>query len=475
VNGVDSVVVGSGPNGLAAALTLARAGHRVVVYEGAPVVGGGCRTAELTLPGYRHDVCSAVHPLVLASPFFQSVDLAARGVTMLAPPVAFAHPLDGGRAAVVGGAVEDTARDLGPDAKAYRQLFGPLVPGIRQAIPTILGPLRSAPAHPLATARLALPGLLPASWVARLFKTEEARALVAGAAAHSLLTLDQPLTGSFALLFVAMGHTYGWPVVEGGSSRLVDALVAELTSMGAEFHVGRWVKDLAELGHPKAALLDISSRQMENLVGWRSTKAYRQGLARYRYGAGICKVDWALSAPVPWEAEACRQAGTLHLGGTFEQVAAAEADVAAGRHPERPFCIVAQPGVVDPTRAPAGRHTLWGYCHVPAGSETDMTDRIEAQIERFAPGFRDLILARACKTAAQTEETNPNYIGGDISGGMPTLRQTIFRPTVRWDNYGTGVPGVYLCSSSSPPGGGVHGMCGYWAARTALKALAKRG
>jgi phytoene dehydrogenase-like protein len=475
VNGVDSVVVGSGPNGLAAALTLARAGHRVVVYEGAAVLGGGCRTAELTLSGYRHDVCSAVHPLVLASPFFQSVDLAARGVKMLTPPVAFAHPLDGGRAAVVGGAVEDTAAALGPDAKAYRQLFGPLVPGIRQVIPTILGPLRSAPAHPLATARLALPGLLPASWVARLFKTEEARALVAGAAAHSLLTLDQPLTGSFALLFVALGHTYGWPVVEGGSSRLVEALVAELTTMGAEFHVGRWVKSLEELGHPKAALMDVSTRQMVNLVGLRATPSYRHALARYRYGAGVCKVDWALSGPVPWEAEACRQAGTLHLGGTFEQVAAAEADVAAGRHPQRPFCIVAQPGVVDPTRAPAGRHTLWGYCHVPAGSETDMTDRIEAQIERFAPGFRDLILARACKTAAQTEEANPNYIGGDISGGMATLRQTIFRPAVRWDNYGTGVPGVYLCSSSSPPGGGVHGMCGYWAARTALKALAKRG
>jgi phytoene dehydrogenase-like protein len=475
VNGVDAVVVGSGPNGLAGALTLARAGHAVAVYEGAANLGGGCQTAELTLPGFRHDVCSAVHPLVLASPFFQSVDLAARGVKMLTPRLAFAHPLDGGRAAAVGGAVEDTARSLGEDAKAYRRLFRPLVPDIGKAIPTILGPLRTLPAHPLAMARLALPGLLPVSWVARLFKTEEARALLAGAAAHSLLALDQPLTGSYALLFVALGHTYGWPLVEGGSGRLVDALVAELASTGAEFQVGRWVKDLDELDRPKVALMDVSPRQLAAFVGSRATAAYRQRLARYRYGPGVCKVDWALSGPVPWEAPACREAGTLHLGGTFEQIAAAEAEVAAGRHPERPFCIVAQPGVVDSTRAPAGKHTLWAYCHVPAGSWTDMTERIEAQIERFAPGFRHLVMARACKTAAQTEEMNPNYVGGDISGGMATLRQTMFRPTVRWDNYGMGVAGVYLCSSSSPPGGGVHGMCGYWAARTALRDLARRG
>jgi phytoene dehydrogenase-like protein len=317
--------------------------------------------------------------------------------------------------------------------------------------------------------------LLPVSWLARLFKTEEARALLAGAAAHSLLALDQPLTGSYALLFVALGHTYGWPVVEGGSDRLVDALVAELAAKGAEFHTGRWARSLGDLGHPKVALLDVSPRQLAAFVGPGAKACYRQSLERYRYGPGVCKVDWALSGPVPWEAEACRAAGTLHLGGTFEQVAAAEAEVAAGRHPERPFCIVAQPGVVDPTRAPEGSQTLWAYCHVPAGSSIDMTARIEAQIERFAPGFRDLVMARTCKTAAETEEMNPNYVGGDISGGMATLRQTLFRPTVRWDNYRTGVPGVYLCSSSAPPGGGVHGMCGYWAANTALKDLPRRG
>jgi phytoene dehydrogenase-like protein len=477
VSSVDAVVVGSGPNGLAGALTLARAGHRVAVYEGAGTLGGGCRTAELTVPGFRHDVCSAVHPLVLASPFFRTVDLAARGVKMLNPAVAFAHPLDGGRAAAVGGAavasVAASAASLGEDAKTYRRLVEPLVPGIEKVVPTILGPLRSPPAHPLVTARLVLPGLLPASWLARLFETEEARALVAGASAHSLLPLDHPLTGSYALLFVALGHTYGWPVVEGGSARLVDALAAELVAAGAETHVGRWVDNLDDLGPPEVALLDVSARQLTGLLGPRAaTAAYRRGLERYRYGPGVCKVDWALSGPVPWEAPACREAGTVHVGGTFEQIAAAEAEVAAGHHPERPFCIVAQPGVVDRTRAPEGKHTLWAYCHVPAGSGTDMTGRIEAQIERFAPGFRDLVIARVCKTAMGTEKDNPNYVGGDISGGAATLRQTIFRPTVRWDNYATGAPGVYLCSASSPPGGGVHGMCGYWAARTALKHLA---
>jgi phytoene dehydrogenase-like protein len=475
VGRLDAVVVGSGPNGLAGALTLARSGHRVVVYEGAATLGGGCRTAELTLPGFHHDVCSAVHPLVLASPFFRSVDLAGRGVKLLSPPVAFAHPLDGGRAAAVRGSVEETAGSFGADAKAYRRLFDPLVPGISKVVPTILGPLRSPPAHPVAMARLGLPGLLPASWVARLFKTDEARALLAGAAAHSLLSLDQALTGSFALLFVALGHTYGWPVVEGGSARLVDALVEELASMGGEARAGRWVKGLDELAGAEVVLMDVSPRQLADFVGVRATPSYRRGLERYRYGPGVCKVDWALRGPVPWEAAVCRETATLHVGGTFEQVAAAEAEVAAGRHPDRPFCIVAQPGVVDSSRAPAGQHTLWAYCHVPAGSRTDMTDRIEAQIERFAPGFRDVVISRVCQTAAGTAEANPNHVGGDISGGMATLRQTIFRPTVRWDNYGTGVPGVYLCSASSPPGGGVHGMCGYWAARTALKDLARRG
>ncbi|MGO9661670.1 MAG: phytoene desaturase family protein [Acidimicrobiales bacterium] len=465
---LDAIVVGSGPNGLAAALTLARAGRTVTVYEGAPTPGGGCRTDELTLPGFHHDVCSAVHPLVLASPFFRSVDLASRGVKMLTPVVAFAHPLDGGRAGAIAGSVNDTAATLGPDARTYRRLFAPLARDVDKVLPTVLAPLRAPPRHPVAMARLGLPGLLPAAWLAGRFRTDEARGLLAGAAAHSMLPLSTPLTASYGMLFVALAHAYGWPVVEGGSSRVIDALVAELSALGPKVETGRWVEQLTDLPSARAVLLDLSPRQVAGLAGTRLSASYRAAIGRFRYGPGVCKVDWALSGPVPWEAPACRQAGTVHVGGTFEEVAAAEAEVATGRHPERPFCLVAQPGVVDPSRAPAGQHTLWAYCHVPSGSAVDMTERIESQIERFAPGFRDLVLARATKTAAETERANPNYVGGDITGGMATLRQTVFRPTVRWDNYRTSSPGLYLCSASTPPGGGVHGMCGYWAARSAL-------
>lgn len=474
MSSLDAVVVGSGPNGLAAALTLARAGRAVEVYEGAPVPGGGCRTDELTLPGFRHDVCSAVHPLVLASPFFQSVDLAARGVKLLTPPVSFAHPLDGGRAGAILGSVEATAAGLGADARTYRRLFAPLARDVDKVLPTVLAPLRGPPRHPLAMARLGLPGLLPVTLLARGFRTEEARALLAGAAAHSMLPLSSPLTASYGMLFVALAHAYGWPVVEGGSGRVVDALVAELGAFGAKLELGRWVRRLTDLPSAATVLLDISPRNLVMLAEERLSASYRAAVGRFRYGPGVCKVDWALSGPVPWEAPACRQAGTVHVGGTFEEVAASEAAVAAGRHAERPFCLVAQPGVVDPSRAPAGQHTLWAYCHVPSGSSVDMTGLIEAQIERFAPGFRHLVLARATKTAAETERANPNYVGGDITGGMATLRQTLFRPTARWDNYRTSSPGLYLCSASTPPGGGVHGMCGYWAARSALADMDRR-
>jgi phytoene dehydrogenase-like protein len=320
-------------------------------------------------------------------------------------------------------------------------------------------------------ARFGLEGLLPATVLARGFRTEEARALLAGVAAHPMLPLTSPVTGGFGLTLMMIGHAVGWPVVEGGSGRLVDALVAELTSLGGKVETGRWVSSLGAIPPARAVLLDVTPRQFVAIAGGSIPARQRRALARFRYGPGVCKVDWALSGPVPWQAAPCREAGTVHLGGTFAEVARSEADVNAGRHPERPYCLVAQPGVVDPARAPAGRHTLWGYCHVPSGSAVDMSGRIEAQIERFAPGFRDLILARSVRTAVDMERYNPNYVGGDINGGAGTLRRTLLGPTPRWNPYRTPLPGVYLCSSSTPPGGGVHGMCGAGAARTALADL----
>ncbi len=466
-----AIVVGSGPNGLAAALTLARAGMAVQVLEGAGTPGGGCRTEELTLPGFRHDVCSAVHPLAAASPFFTGTNLAAGGVKLLTPKVAFAHPLDGGRAGAVTGPVAETASGLGPDSGAYRRLIEPLVRDADRILPAFLGPLRSVPAHPVSVGRFGLEGLQPAAWLARRFSTDEARAIFAGASAHACLPLTSPLTGAYGMMFTMIAHSVGWPLVEGGSARLIEALVAELQALGGQVITGQWVSRLADLPPARVTLLDITPRQFTRVAGDRLPSRYVRALGRFRYGPGICKVDWALAGAVPWTAEAARQAGTLHLGGTFAEVARSEADVAAGRHPERPFCLIAQPGVVDPSRAPAGKHTLWGYCHVPAGSTVDMTDRIEAQIERFAPGFRDLVIARSTRTAAEVERHNPNHVGGDITGGAGTLRQTVFRPVIRWNQYRTALPGVYLCSSSTPPGGGVHGMCGAWAARTALADL----
>jgi phytoene dehydrogenase-like protein len=470
----DAIVVGSGPNGLAAALTLARAGLSVQVVEGAATPGGGCRTEELTLPGFRHDVCSAVHPLVAASPFFTGTNLAAGGVKLLTPEVAFAHPLDGGRAGVVAGSVAETARGLGADSAAYHRLLEPLVRDADRILATFLSPLRSVPAHPVPVGRFGLEGLQPAARLVRRFTTDEARAIFAGASAHAFLPMDALLTGAYGMLFTVVAHTVGWPLVEGGSARLIEALVAELEALGGQVITGQWVSRLADLPPARVTLLDITPRQFTRLAGGRLPPRYARALGRFRYGPGICKVDWALGGPVPWTAEAARHAGTLHLGGTFAEVARSEADVAAGRHPQRPFCLVVQPGVIDSSRAPEGKHTLWSYCHVPAGSTADMTDRIEAQIERFAPGFRDLVIARSTRTAAEVEQHNPNYIGGNISGGAGTLWQTLFRPVIRWNQYRTALPGVYLCSSSTPPGGGVHGMCGVWAARAALADLRRR-
>jgi len=466
---LDVVVVGSGPNGLAAAVTMAAAGLRVQVIEGAPSIGGGCRTEELTLPGFWHDVCSAAHPLAVASPFFQRFDLAARGVTLARPEVEFAHPLDGGRAAIVSRSVAETAGRLGADARAYQRLLGPMTDHMDEICQAILAPLRRPPAHPLALAGYGRRAVLPAATVARRWHTQEARAIMAGAAAHAMMPLTAVPTAGIGLMLIGLAHAVGWPVVAGGSARITDAMADALIAAGGSIETGRWVRSLSELPSASTVLLDVSPRTLALLAGDRLPVRYRAALRRFRYGPGVCKVDFALSGPVPWTNEDCRRAGTLHLGGPFEQVAAAEAEVAAGKHPQAPYVLVVQPGVADPARAPAGRHTLWTYCHVPSGSDVDMTGRIEAQIERFAPGFRDLVLARAVRTAVGEEARNPNYVGGDIGVGMQTLRQTVLRPVARWNPYRTPIRGLYLCSSATPPVPGVHGRCGELAALTALR------
>jgi phytoene dehydrogenase-like protein len=466
---LDAVVVGSGPNGLAAAVTLAAAGLRVQVIEGAATVGGGCRTEQLTLPGFWHDVCSSAHPLAVASPFFRRFDLSARGIRFLYPDVQFAHPLDEGRAAVVTRSVINTAERLGGDARSYRRTLGPMSAG-PELSDALLSSMRTLPRHYNAGfAVFARYGWRPATAVARRFRTDEARALLAGAAAHAMMPLTAPPTGGTGLMLTALAHSAGWPVVEGGSARITGAMAEALTASGTAIETGRWVRSLAELPPARAVLLDVAPRTLLTLAGGTLPARYLDALERFRYGAGVCKADFALAGPVPWRNDACRQAGVLHLGGRLEEIAAGEADVAAGRHPASPYVLVVQAGVADATRAPAGRQTLCTYCHVPAGSDVDMSARIEAQIERFAPGFRDLVLARAVRTAAGEQAHNPNYVGGDIGAGAQTIRQTLLRPVPRWNPYRTPLRGVYLCSSSTPPLPGVHGRCGELAALTVLR------
>ena len=466
----DAIVVGSGPNGLAAAITLARAGRSVVVYESHPTIGGGMRSAELTLPGFVHDVCSAVQGMSSASPFFRGLDLGRFGLELIDPPAPLAHPLDGGGAAVLERSVAETAAGLGADGIAYRRLMGALVRDADKVMDLVLAPIFRIPRHPLAAARFGLPALRSAVGLAgSRFRGPEARALLSGISAHSMLRLDQPLTAAFGLVLGIAAHAYGWPVVRGGTQKLADALAAELQSLGGEFVTGHPVTSLAELPAARAILFDTTPRALAAIAGDRLPQRYRRRLEGFRHGPGIVKLDWALSAPIPWRAEGARRAGTVHVGGAMDEIGAAEADVSRGRHPERPFVIVVQQSLFDPSRAPEDRHTGWAYCHVPGGSTFDMTKRIEAQVERFAPGFQDTILARSVRLPADLEAYNPNCIGGDINGGIADLRQLFTRPVARLDPYATPVPGIYLCSSSTPPGGGVHGMCGFWAARSVLR------
>ena len=468
---LDAVVIGAGPNGLAAALTLARAGRSVRIYEAADTIGGGTRTQELTLPGFRHDVCSTILPLTAASPFFRTVDLAAHGVELVHPDAPVAHALDGGRAAVLERSVADTAAGLDDDhdARAWRALFGPLTRDADKLSLELLRPILHATRHPLALARFGLPALRSANGLARArVRGEGARALFAGLASHSMVPLDRPLTASFGLVLGTYAHAVGWPMIRGGSAAVAEALAAEIRALGGEIAVGHRVDALSDLPPARVIVFDTTPTALAAIAGDRLPARTRRRYEAFRYGPGVFKVDWALDGPIPWTADGLRRAATIHLGGTLEDVAAGEADVAAGRHPDRPFTLLVQYHPWDLSRAPAGRTTAWAYCHVPNGSDVDMTDRLEAQVERFAPGFRDRILGRATHSPAQMEAHDANYVGGDINAGVSDIRQLLFRPIPTLDPYHAG-PGLYLASSSAPPGGGVHGMGGYLAARSALR------
>jgi len=481
----DHIVVGSGPNGLAAAIALARAGCSVRLIEGAETIGGGCRTAELTLPGFVHDVCSAVHPLAAASPFFATLPLADHGLRFLHPEIPLAHPFEDGTAAVLSRLPEETAASLDPaDHQAYRRLVGPFVDGWDRLLPELLAPFH-LPRSPLLLSRFGLLGGRSASGLVRSrFEGPRARAFFAGLAAHSMLPLDRAGTAAFGLILAVTGHAVGWPIPRGGARVITDALAGVFEAAGGVIETGRWVRSLDEVLGPagggsgsgpggsaaaRSVLFDVTPRQLLAIAGEALPASYRRRLARYRYGPGVFKVDWALDGPIPWRAEVCQRAGTVHLGASLEEIEESEARAWRGELAERPYVLVSQPTLVDPSRAPEGKHVGWAYCHVPAGSSADRTEAIERQVERFAPGFRDLILARHTISAVEMEAYNPNYVGGDINGGAAVISQLFTRPVARWTPYATPDPRIWICSSSTPPGGGVHGMCGFHAARAVLR------
>jgi phytoene dehydrogenase-like protein len=466
----DAVVVGSGPNGLAAAIVLARAGCSVLVLEANPTIGGGARSAELTLPGFVHDLGSAVHPLGVASPFFRTLPLERFGLRWVTPDIALAHPLDNGTAACLYDSIGQTARALGPDAWTYRHLIGPSVRNWEKLVFEFLQPMLHLPRYPFTFAGFGLRAIWPATALAgTVFSSEPARALFAGVAAHSFLPLEALASAAFGVVLGMLAHTVGWPMPHGGAQAIADALAGYLRELGGKIETGVRVQQLSELPAARAILLDLTPWQLVRIAGQSLPTGYRRQLEQFRHAPGVFKVDYALDGAVPWTAEVCRRAGTLHLGGTLQEVALAERQAAKGTVPERPFVLVNQPSLWDRTRAPEGKHTLWAYCHVPYGSTLDMTGPLERQIERFAPGFRERILMRHAMGPSALQQLNANLIGGDISGGANTLWQLVARPVFGPVPYRTPLRGVYLCSSSTPPGGGVHGMCGYGAARAALR------
>lgn len=462
----DAAVVGAGPNGLAAAIAIAQTGRRVVVFESAETVGGGCRSAQLTLPGFLHDVCSAVHPFAVISPFFGSLPLERHGLEWIAPPVMLAHPMHDGRAVCVYRSVKQTADALQEDGPAYQRLFEPLVDAWPAIADSMLGTLRW-PRHPIAVARFGVRALQPAATlVRRVFAGEATRALIAGVAAHSMRPLETRPTGGIALGLTLAAHVGGWCIPRGGAQSIADALAAHLRALGGEVVTRTAIGSIDELPPARAILCDLSPRPLLRLAGHLFPVRFRRALERYRYGMGVYKVDWALDGPIPWRSPECTLAATVHLGGTLDEIASSERDAAEGRPTPRPFVLLSQPTLFDPSRAPDGKHVVWSYCHVPSGSEADMLSAIEGQIERFAPGFGRRVIARSIMRPRDIERRNPNFVGGDIGAGAATLGQLVLRPT--WRTYSTPVRGLYICSASTPPGVGVHGMCGYFAARRAL-------